>query len=202
MNFSFSTTPYRVPENCARSRFVDINAYIAMINGKCYCGAISWKVVSKVDFTAVCHCRDCQTLSGSGFGSTSLMIYDPKGVQFEGDEPKVFHAKSDQGNSTQRGFCGTCGTVLFNHVSEGKDDEHWAVRTGSMVDSRALRMEKEIFMKSKLSWVPTVTKAEAHFIGMPKKGVAKERQQKTIEETSQTTIGSQKKQKKQKMSKE
>jgi len=161
----------------------------------CYCGAISWKVVGTVAYTAVCHCRDCQTISGSAYGSTSLMIYDPKGVEFQGDEPKVFHAESEQGNPTQRGFCGTCGTVLFNHVSEGREDEHWAMRTGSMVDSRALRMEKEIFMKSKLSWVPIVTKPDSHYIGMPKKGVKKDKHQKTIEETSQTTIGSQKRQK-------
>lgn len=46
------------------------------------------------------------------------MIYDPKGVTFSGDEPKVFHGKSEQGNTTQRGFCGKCGSVLLNHVSE------------------------------------------------------------------------------------
>ena len=31
-----------------------------------------------------------------GFGSTSLMIYDPDGVKSEGKEPKVFHAKSEE----------------------------------------------------------------------------------------------------------
>ena len=33
------------------------------------------------------------------------MIYDPDGVKFEGKEPKVFHAKSEEGNSTQRYVC-------------------------------------------------------------------------------------------------
>ena len=73
------------------------------INGKCYCGAIHWKVVAAVDFTAVCHCRDCQCISGSAFGSTSLMIYGPKGVEFSGEiEPKVYHATSEAGRDTQR----------------------------------------------------------------------------------------------------
>ncbi len=67
------------------------------------------------------------------------------------------------------GFCPECGTVLFNHVSEGEEDEQWEIRTGSMADSRALRMDKEIFMKSKLSWVPIVTKPDSHYIGMPKR---------------------------------
>ena len=70
--------------------------------GRCYCGAISWSTTGKVDFTSMCHCKDCQTVSGSAFGTTSLMIYDPKGVKFEGAEPKVFKAHSEQGNTTQR----------------------------------------------------------------------------------------------------
>jgi hypothetical protein len=50
-----------------------------------------------------------------------------------------------------------------------------------MADSRALRMDKEIFMKSKLSWVPIVTKPDSHYIGMPKR---KNRDpQTTIDET-------------------
>jgi hypothetical protein len=46
-------------------------------------------------------------------------------------------------------------------------------------------------MKSKLSWAPTVPKPNAHFINMPEKGVGKDKEQKTIEEVSQPTIGSQ-----------
>jgi hypothetical protein len=38
------------------------------------------------------------------------MMYDPKGVEFEEDEPEVFHQTSEQGNPIQRGFC---GRVLF-----------------------------------------------------------------------------------------
>ena len=69
--------------------------------GKCYCEAIEWTVVGKVDFTANCHCKDCQTVSGSAYGTTSLLVYDPKGVKFTGS-PKVVHGKSDAGSDNQR----------------------------------------------------------------------------------------------------
>ena len=71
------------------------------IRGKCLCGAIEWNLVGKVDFTANCHCTDCQTLAGSAYGSTSLMVYDPNGVEFKGT-PKIFHSKADSGHKTQR----------------------------------------------------------------------------------------------------
>jgi hypothetical protein len=38
-----------------------------------------------------------------------------------------------------------------------------------MLDAQSLRMEKEIFIKSKLPWVPTVAKADSHFIGHAKR---------------------------------
>ena len=50
-----------------------------------------------------CHCKDCRIIGGSGFGSTSLMIYDVKGVHFTGaEEPKVSHAELEEGNKAQR----------------------------------------------------------------------------------------------------
>ena len=56
-------------------------------------------MVGKVDFTLVCHYEDCRTIGAPRFGSTSLMIYDVKGVQFTGaEEPEVSHAELEVGN--------------------------------------------------------------------------------------------------------
>lgn len=64
------------------------------------------------------------------------------------------------------------------------------MRMGSMRDARSPKMEKEIFMKSKLPWVPTVTKPDSQFIAMlndkTRKGL--EDGQKMIGETSQMAI--------------
>lgn len=48
------------------------------ITGRCYCGAIEWHLMGKVNFTSTCHCDDCKTISGSAYGQTALMIYDRK----------------------------------------------------------------------------------------------------------------------------
>jgi len=59
------------------------------------------------------------------------------------------------------------------------------MRMGNVRDARSLKME-EIFMKSKLSWVPMVTKPGSQFIAMlngkTRKGLKDG--QKVIEETS------------------
>jgi len=58
--------------------------------------------------------------------------------------------------------------VLFNHVSEGKPDEHWAMRTGCLVEGEPPLPQKEIFMKSKPSWVPTLLGGDKSFETMAK----------------------------------
>jgi hypothetical protein len=56
----------------------------------------SGKLIGKVDFTFVRHCKDCRTIGDSGFSPTNSMTYDPKGVQFtDAEEAKVSHVGSD-----------------------------------------------------------------------------------------------------------
>jgi hypothetical protein len=37
------------------------------VSGRCYCGQISFEAEIEPDNVRVCHCTDCQTLSGSAF---------------------------------------------------------------------------------------------------------------------------------------
>lgn len=59
-------------------------------------------------------------------------------------------------------------SLLFSIVNilQGKPDEHWAMRTGCLIGG-SLKMEKEIFMKSKPQWVPTLLPKENEFEAMP-----------------------------------
>ena len=62
------------------------------------------------------HWMESQTLSGSAYGTTSLMITEPNGVEFKG-EPKVYKGKSDSGADTQRWVVVT-PMVLWNSREE------------------------------------------------------------------------------------
>jgi len=37
------------------------------IDGRCHCGEICYKAVVNPDNVIICHCTDCQTLSGGAF---------------------------------------------------------------------------------------------------------------------------------------
>jgi len=43
------------------------------IDGGCHCGFITYEANADPDRTTICHCEDCQTLTGSAF-RTSLRV--------------------------------------------------------------------------------------------------------------------------------
>lgn len=58
---------------------------------------------------------------------------------------------------------------MFSHVSEGRKDQYWAMRTGCIVEDPQVspEMDEEIFMKSKPIWVPTVQSPGNRYHAMP-----------------------------------
>jgi hypothetical protein len=56
------------------------------IDGACHCGSITYEAEADPEMTGICHCTDCQTLSGSAFrsvvpsrhGSFKLISGEPK----------------------------------------------------------------------------------------------------------------------------
>ena len=64
------------------------------VSGRCYCGQISFEAEIEPDKVRVCHCTDCQTLSGSAF-RTNVPVVQGTFVLKKG-EPKTF-LKSAEG---------------------------------------------------------------------------------------------------------
>ena len=58
------------------------------VSGRCYCGYISFEAVIQPDKVRMCHCTDCQTLSGSAF-RTNVPVVQGTFVLKKG-EPKTF----------------------------------------------------------------------------------------------------------------
>jgi hypothetical protein len=42
------------------------------IDGRCHCGTISYEAEIDPEKVVICHCTDCQTLSGSAFRTVAL----------------------------------------------------------------------------------------------------------------------------------
>ena len=86
------------------------------ISGKCHCGAISFTATVDPNRVLVCHCADCQALSGAPFRAvlpTAAVSVDITGTA-------KHHVKvAESGNKRVNAFCPECGTQLYATESEG-----------------------------------------------------------------------------------
>ena len=103
--------------------------------GHCLCGAVTVSVAAHRGFTAICHCRMCQRLTGGLFICVPV---DAEGMQVEG--PVERFASS---GFAERAFCSTCGSHLWFRDLGG--DGHYAMMPGLFDESRDWPLKSEIY---------------------------------------------------------
>lgn len=76
-------------------------------SGGCLCGAVRYRVEGPLRGVIYCHCAQCRRQSGHFVAATSAALSD---IAIEGGAAlRWFRASS----AAERGFCGTCGSLLF-----------------------------------------------------------------------------------------
>lgn len=117
------------------------------VTGSCHCGAIRYSAEVDPANAGLCHCADCQKLSGSPWrASVPTRAED---FRIEG-APKVYVKTAESGNKRGQAFCGECGSPLYA-FSPG-DPQVFNLRLGS-VDQRAeLPPQRQIWCSSALPW--------------------------------------------------
>lgn len=83
---------------------------VQSISGSCLCGQIIVQAKTNAPALRACHCEMCRKVTSSMFMSVNV---DQDSLQIEGDV--VVFSSSDW---AERGFCGTCGSVIFYSTKE------------------------------------------------------------------------------------
>lgn len=79
--------------------------------GGCACGRIRYQCSAEPIYQLICHCRDCQRASGSGYAAAIFVPNDA--LILTGEQPKFHVVKADSGRTMHRGFCGACGSPVL-----------------------------------------------------------------------------------------
>ena len=75
--------------------------------GSCLCGAVTFEVEGELKPGDACHCVQCRRQSGHYWASTNI----PRDrLTVHGMDKVTWFQSSER---VRRGFCGTCGSVLF-----------------------------------------------------------------------------------------
>ena len=120
------------------------------IDGQCHCGHISYEAEIDPDRVSICHCTDCQVLTGSAFRVT--VITGHENIRHTGEEPKVYAKTGDSGATRLQLFCPACGTPVFTTVA-GEDAGEWGIRWGTIRQRAELPPRRRIWCRSAPDWI-------------------------------------------------
>src|ERR687884_87644 len=81
------------------------------IDGSCHCGAIRYEAEIDPDRASICHCTDCQALTGSAFRVTVATPEDK--FRLTAGQPRTYVKSADSGARRIQAFCGDCGSPIF-----------------------------------------------------------------------------------------
>lgn len=119
------------------------------IDGACHCGHIAYEAQVDPNLVGVCHCTDCQIMSGSAF---STVVFAPKGgFKLLKGAPKLYFRKSDRGVDRAIAFCPECGTRIY--ATEAKEPTIYSIRAGTARQRTELVPKIQIWCRSALPWV-------------------------------------------------
>jgi hypothetical protein len=118
------------------------------IDGGCHCGLISYEAQVEPEKVGVCHCTDCQALSGSAF---SVFVPVTKEAFRLRGEPKIYVKTAQSGNRRAQAFCPQCGTRIY--ASAEKDPRVFNLRIGTVRQRAALAPKMQAWCGSALPWV-------------------------------------------------
>jgi hypothetical protein len=118
------------------------------IDGHCHCRQIIFDAEVDPNSVMICHCTDCQMLSGSVFRAT---IVAPTAHFVLHGSPNSYIKTAQSGNQRRHAFCGNCGTPIYACAVE--HPQTYNLRIGTTTQSEAFSPQRQIWHRSAQSWV-------------------------------------------------
>jgi hypothetical protein len=118
------------------------------VDGQCHCGRVTYEADIDPDKVSICHCTDCQALTGSPYRVT--VICSQEQVRLTGAQPKIYAKTGDNGCTWLQHFCGECGSPLFTSGGSGPDE--WGIRWGGIRQRAQLRPARQFWCRSAAPW--------------------------------------------------
>jgi hypothetical protein len=128
------------------------------VDGGCYCGYITFEAEADPEKTMICHCTDCQALTGTAF-RVNVPIPD-KNFRMLSGEPTTFIKIGGSGAKRQQGFCPKCGTPLYS-TAPGDGPKSYMVRVGTFRQRENFIPKVQKWSRSRQSWVPELASISA-----------------------------------------
>ena len=118
--------------------------------GGCSCGAVRYKTKGNPERAGVCHCRYCQTRTGTAFGIS--VYFKCENVEKIQGTLKKYEFKSESDRLFIQEFCPQCATTLFWTVEVF---EGMVGIAGGSFDPPSFwyDIDREVFCRTSAAWI-------------------------------------------------
>ena len=118
------------------------------IDGGCHCGKITYTAEVDPDRVGICHCTDCQTLSGTAF---RVSVPAAKEAFHLVGDLKIYVKTAESGAKRAQAFCPECGTPIY--ATAANDPQVFNIRVGTVRQRAELRPKSQGWYRSAREWV-------------------------------------------------
>jgi len=122
------------------------------IDGGCHCGNITFVAEADPGQVTICHCTDCQILTGSAF---RVVVRAPRDkFELRGGKPKIYVKTAESGMKRVQAFCPECGTPIYSTTPT--DPQFYGLRVGTIRQRAQLGPKKQQWCRSALDWAQDI----------------------------------------------
>lgn len=118
------------------------------VSGRCHCGAIEFSAEVDPERVGICHCTDCQQLSGSPYRIVAPV--NAEDLSISGGEPTIYIRTADSGGRWAIAFCPVCGTPV--HAADEDRPTTYSLRVGTLDQREQLVPKIQIWCNSAMPW--------------------------------------------------
>ena len=120
------------------------------IDGGCHCGFITYEATVDPDKVYICHCTDCQSISGSPF-RWGVTVAENDFKLLSG-KPKTYVKVADSGATNHQLFCPECASPIYS-TSIGAGPKFFNLRIGTSRQRAELRPRIQYWCRSAQKWI-------------------------------------------------
>jgi hypothetical protein len=126
-----------------------VDAAFMKIDGGCHCGHIAYEAQVDAERVGICHCTDCQTLSGSAF--RTFVLAPKETFRLLTGTPKLYVKTAESGAQRLQAFCPECGSPIYS--AEPDNPSFFSIRAGTARQRKELVPKVQIWCRSALPWL-------------------------------------------------
>jgi hypothetical protein len=122
------------------------------VEGQCHCAQITFEAEIDPEAVRICHCTDCQTMTGSSYRVNVSAPADS--FRLLSGQPKIYMKIAESGNPRAHGFCANCGTHIYSAAPE--NPPNYSLRVGTLKQRAELQPTRQIWFRSAQPWVTDI----------------------------------------------